>query len=486
MGVWSNEDRLERFLLAAVLLEFLALTAIHLCAIPVHISRNYNEGWNAYFAQAAMNGGVLYPSIDSMLTNNYPPLSFYIVGLFGNLVGDNIVAGRLVATSALAVVAFNVATLSRWLGADRKIASLAAGVFLLGTYAVMPGYIAINDPQFLAYAFVTAAAVVFLKSTDSHQWRGMLISALLMTLGGLIKHSQISLPLALCTWAAIYDRGRFGRFLICAVMVGITAAAMAYAVWGCAMVDAVFFGVRVEIYQKVPELLFNDLPFVLPYIILTIAAVVRTKYRRKASFVVIYLAWSLLIGTWMLSSYGVNQNVMGDAVIALALASSLFAVAFAEATAVIPWRKTYSRVIAILLMILPCMGASLYAYLANPYLRDMGEVMDARKWTDLYKVLALSRGKVACETLAICYWAKKPPETDFFNYGAKIYAGAIYVDAPGGFYDQINRKAYDYVVIESTLLPHDRLPEVLIEALFNNYRPLKSVGGSVLVMVPKS
>ena len=38
-----------------------------------------NEGWNAYFADAAMGKMPLYPSTDQLITNNYPPLSFYIV-----------------------------------------------------------------------------------------------------------------------------------------------------------------------------------------------------------------------------------------------------------------------------------------------------------------------------------------------------------------------------------------------------------------------
>ena len=38
-----------------------------------------NEGWNAYFADAAMGKMPLYPSTAQLITNNYPPLSFYIV-----------------------------------------------------------------------------------------------------------------------------------------------------------------------------------------------------------------------------------------------------------------------------------------------------------------------------------------------------------------------------------------------------------------------
>src|ERR1700679_2037626 len=56
-----------------------------------------NEGWNAYFTQIALSGGNLYPGGASLITNNYPPLSFYVVGIVGLLTGDNIFAGRMVA-----------------------------------------------------------------------------------------------------------------------------------------------------------------------------------------------------------------------------------------------------------------------------------------------------------------------------------------------------------------------------------------------------
>ena len=64
-----------------------------LLAIGRYIPLDPNEGWNAYFADAAIHGGVLYPPADALITNNYPPLSFYIVGAIGHLTGDTIFAG---------------------------------------------------------------------------------------------------------------------------------------------------------------------------------------------------------------------------------------------------------------------------------------------------------------------------------------------------------------------------------------------------------
>src|SRR6267143_5594612 len=72
--------------------------------IPLRVSLDTNEGWNAYQAVAAFAGG-LYPHAPRFFFNNYPPLSFYLVGLAGRWTGDPIVAGRLIACAAFAALA---------------------------------------------------------------------------------------------------------------------------------------------------------------------------------------------------------------------------------------------------------------------------------------------------------------------------------------------------------------------------------------------
>src|SRR5260370_8287229 len=68
-----------------------------------------NEGWNAYFADAAMGKMPLYPSADQLITNNYPPLSFYTVRLIGRLLGDPVLAGRLLSLIAVFAIAAAIA-----------------------------------------------------------------------------------------------------------------------------------------------------------------------------------------------------------------------------------------------------------------------------------------------------------------------------------------------------------------------------------------
>jgi hypothetical protein len=71
------------------------------------IPLSYNEGWNAFWADAAMNHRALYGSANPLVANNYPPLSFDLIGAVGRFVGDNVIAGRLVSLISLCLVIAN-------------------------------------------------------------------------------------------------------------------------------------------------------------------------------------------------------------------------------------------------------------------------------------------------------------------------------------------------------------------------------------------
>src|SRR5215469_3986319 len=71
---------------------------------PLHVPLDPNEGWNAYHASAAIARRNPYPPAESFLVNNYPPFSFYVIGIIGLWLGDNIVAGRLVSLAAFVVL----------------------------------------------------------------------------------------------------------------------------------------------------------------------------------------------------------------------------------------------------------------------------------------------------------------------------------------------------------------------------------------------
>src|SRR3981081_31218 len=83
-----------------------ALLATYFLAWPVWRSQFLieiwlTEGWNAYFQDAAASGARLYPASDALIVNNYPPLSFYVIGLLGKGLGDDLFVGRALSLVSL-------------------------------------------------------------------------------------------------------------------------------------------------------------------------------------------------------------------------------------------------------------------------------------------------------------------------------------------------------------------------------------------------
>jgi hypothetical protein len=48
------------------------------------------------------------------------------------------------------------------------------------------------------------------------------------------------------------------------------------------------------------------------------------------------------------------------------------------------------------------------------------ELREAQALEDIHAIQAAGRDAVACETLALCYWAGNAFTVDFFNYGQKL------------------------------------------------------------------
>ena len=87
----------ERGLLAAFAIPLLIALAASAYDRTLYLSHSYNEGWNAFLDAAAANGDPIYFAPDAPFTNNYPPLSFYIVGLIARIAGDALFVGRAIA-----------------------------------------------------------------------------------------------------------------------------------------------------------------------------------------------------------------------------------------------------------------------------------------------------------------------------------------------------------------------------------------------------
>src|SRR5215468_382409 len=121
-----------------------------------------NEGWNAYFADAAMGKMPLYPSAAQLITNNYPPLSFYIVGLGGRLVGDPVLAGRLLSLISVIAIATAISLSVRRLGGTQAAAAISAAFYMATMSRFFRSYVGMNEPQLLSHAIMAFGFLAFL------------------------------------------------------------------------------------------------------------------------------------------------------------------------------------------------------------------------------------------------------------------------------------------------------------------------------------
>ena len=111
------------------------------CTVGLHVPVDPNEGWNAYFAQAAIATGSPYPPAHGAMIDNYPPLSFYVVGIVAKIAGDAVIAGRIVALAAFVALAAGIEGCARAIGANR-IEALFAALFFSAGLMLTSDYIA--------------------------------------------------------------------------------------------------------------------------------------------------------------------------------------------------------------------------------------------------------------------------------------------------------------------------------------------------------
>jgi hypothetical protein len=149
------------------------------------------EPWNAFHSDAVFGQGVLYPDLNGLIANNYPPLWYYLTGTLSQLGFDTIYLGRALSFVALLVLVAAIALCIRqfkaaWPGA------ILGGLFFFGIMArYADWYVAMNDPHVPALAIMTVAFVWFLRRDPARGAEGPI---LLMVVAGFFKQAIIAIP----------------------------------------------------------------------------------------------------------------------------------------------------------------------------------------------------------------------------------------------------------------------------------------------------
>jgi hypothetical protein len=434
--------------------------AMLLSKVPV----DYNEGWNAYLSEKVRHGEPLYPKYDALISNNYPPLSFYLNACLSSIVGDDVIAGRIIALCSLIAVAGLLVACIRELG-GRGLEATIMGVFFIAYICfIAKHYVGMDDPQWLGHAVQISGLYLLLKS----KCKGATfhLSIFIIAAGGFVKHNLIPLPAAIFMWLLISDRRSLIRFLVTGLLtVGLLMAAFT-AIHGIDFLHGLLLDCRewrlswvaYSIDQRGTQLWITMMLGMFGFVLLPKSGVLRLLY--------FYFALACIWGFFTSGGRGVDQNAFFDIVISGTLLGGLVLGHMGR------MEVKYSS--AGRLVTLCLLGAIVLSVsLAVPHrlvdLRDFWGRWASEKESVLSDILYLSDadGPVMCEDLALCYWAGKKFEVDYFNTGQKMRAGVI---DPEKFNKLIQSKYFSVIQVQLGSIKPFKLGDEAKHVIIEHYR----------------
>lgn len=448
-----------------------------------------NEGWNAYFGMRAIGGGPLYPPAASLLTNNYPPLSFYIVGAVGHVTGDNIFAGRVIALLSLSWVSWCIYSWLRLTGSAVRIGLVGAATFL--AYAVTYGrdYVAMNDPQWLAHGIMMSGLLVLWRGQDST--RHIIAASILMMAGGLTKHLLIPLPLAVTAWLLWRSRRAFATWAVCSAVVLAASGVLAWLLYGPTFFDSML-APREYLRQQAISTTVGALKCFAPLLLLWLITLVRSRFSERTAFVSLYLIISGVVGIAASGGDGVDTNSFFDAMIAGSLVAALAVEVLWDRPAAGesvqngggPLRAARGPAAALALAV--CLVAYA-ASLARPQMEQIANVdaLEKAALEDIKVISAQGHGRAACELPGLCYWAKSRFMVDFFYFGQRLKTGVLPASACAAAFG-----GSTIALVQLDPNPKARrklLPEYCNDMITSNYRAVRqSSFGPLMVPIGSS
>lgn len=442
--------------LAAVVLLLPPLTAA-----TFEISRSYNEGWNAYHATRAYAyaSAPLYPASDALISNNYPPLSFFIVGAFAKLVGDAVMAGRILALLGLGATAVNIG-LTILLLSGNRLAALFGSIVFLGLMAGAYGsYVAMNDPQWLAHGVMTTGLLLFLRYRTKP---GIVaLAAVIMVSAGLIKHNLLPVPVAVTIWTFIYSLSVRRIWIASMLLSAVVGIAWITLQFGVDALSGILFAPREYSPWRALVLSVRNLVPLMPILALIAIYFAIRKATQELQLILLYVVVSVLWATFTIGGQGVWFNAFFDTYIAVCILA-------AAAVADLSDRPPAETRIANLPQLLGVVAIASPVFFLLASKAQLPALAALRAQEQIEKSLVeLIRNKpepVICELLALCYWAGKPFSVDLFNVGQKLRTGAI----PEATLIDLFKKN-EYALIE--MRPKStKLPPRVLEALHEYYR----------------
>jgi hypothetical protein len=397
----------QKISLALLSIALLILILPTVFRIPYRFSITYNEGWNVYHSDRAVKGEKLYDRSRELTPLIYPPLSFYIEGIAGKISGDPLLAGRILAILSLFACGILCGALARVLDASKIGIAFAVLFFIASVAAFAPQYVGMNDPQLLAHVFSITALLCFL----GWETKNPVAIAIILAISLFIKHNLIAIPAVIGLELLLRSRKQFLKWLLALFGSLLILTFLTIFISGNAFLDQVFTGR----YWNWPKMAGYARSFATMMIVPLIFAafwILASFKNEKHRPVVLWLWFSIVIGTLATAGFGTAINMYFDAFLCLAVVGGL-----------ILTQKPHWVFFGMLFSISILWSAAKQI----PQISDFKTKLHQREVVFLKDVdyVREYKGRVGCSNLLLCYSAGREFEFDPFNVSQRIIAGKM-------------------------------------------------------------
>jgi hypothetical protein len=412
-------DTRAQIALLALLAAYFMVWPVWRVGFPIEIAQN--EGWNAYHADAAMGAAPLYPPTDTLIVNNYPPLSFYVVGGLAQVFGDALYVGRVLSLLAVVGLGALIATVILRLGGGRAGAAVGVLWFIAVMARSFARFVGMNDPQLAGHALMMGALVWFLAREA--RARSAVPPILVMAAAGFYKHNIVAVPLTAMLWLAIAD----WRRATMPIVIGAGAVALGLLICVAAYGDVFLANLMTVRPYRVMRAIngLGRLQWILPAIVLWGIWIAAEPNSRAARFTMLFVAvaFAAYLAQW--SGEEILDNAQFDLVIATAIGLGLAfdragATAFGRRHGEVAARAVIVLVVAVRLVATLRIEPALV--LVDPDYRAQ-YFANAQVAREEAARIAKIPGPVACDYKVVCRLAGKPFAYDDFRAEMLVATG---------------------------------------------------------------
>lgn len=379
---------------------------------PLEIDRN--EAWNAFHVDSILQGLPLYPT-DALITNNYPPLSFFFVAVISYLTGDVVFAGRLISVVGMFGTAACLFGCVSALNGSYRGASLGALWFVAMIARPFRNYAAMNDPQLLALFFMAGGFLWFLRCLP--RGRSPIGPLLLMVGAGFFKHNLIAIPTAAIAWLIIVQGTTAFRAIAVAALAALGALALCVACFGRPFLMGLLYSRALSWSHFAYRM--GTLQWVAPAMMVCAAGLWQDWMKRDTRLIGLLLLTSVL--AYLLQSFGegVGENAIFEMTFALAIGVGVFL----DRLVLLPGTPIIITSILLLRLVL-APGAEFAGIIASTKYRNLYASHADIFQAEVERIRSIGR-QVNCSIMSVCRSAGKPFVYDEFHVGNSIKTGSL-------------------------------------------------------------